>query len=143
MATVRFASETDFYAICEMLVEMHAEVGLAPLDSQKMMAKVRELIGERGVIVAISDGKIVGTVGFQAAEFWWSKKPYIGDFWNFVSEQGRRTDAAAKLIAAMKTIRERAGMPLVMGIFGRKRLPVKDRWLGKYMEPVGHLYMEG
>ena len=50
------------------------------------------------VLVAVEDGRIVGTIGGRQGLDWWSDEKYFGDLWFYVLKEARSSRTAISLV---------------------------------------------
>tara|TARA_R110000787_G_scaffold155160_1_gene268870 strand:- start:23 stop:466 length:444 start_codon:yes stop_codon:yes gene_type:complete len=97
---IRWASPFDISSIAALLVVMHreAEFELATMNSEKLMSQINELVHRGIVLVAVEDGRIVGTIGGRQGLDWWSDEKYFGDLWFYVLKEARSSRTAISLV---------------------------------------------
>ena len=107
---LRTADKGDEEAIFELLVRMHAEVGLAPMDEHKVRARIRHVLTNGKAFLAENDaGEVVGSIGCVPDSFWYSSAVELFDAWIYVAPEGRGSTAASRLIKAYKAEAARRG----------------------------------
>jgi hypothetical protein len=96
---VRCASPFDLSQIAATLVRMHreAEFDLAPINSHTLMATVNNTIHNGVVLVAVDEGRVVGTIGGTTGRDWWSDDEYFSDLWFYVSSEARASQSCHPL----------------------------------------------
>lgn len=143
-AMLRRATEADEAEILELLADMHAENGLAPMNEAKVVAKVRELLQTGVVLIAFEDDQPIATVGLDVRELWYSDAKFVGDWWFFVAEQARGGKTACELLQAARDAAKHVELPLVMGPTTLVRPEAKNRFFRKAgMIPLGGLFIVG
>tara|TARA_R110002124_G_scaffold86821_1_gene224053 strand:+ start:159 stop:602 length:444 start_codon:yes stop_codon:yes gene_type:complete len=97
---IRWASPFDISSIAALIVVMHreAEFELATMNSEKLMSQINELVHRGIVLVAVEDGRVVGTIGGRQGLDWWSDEKYFGDLWFYVLKEARSSRAAISLV---------------------------------------------
>jgi|TARA_R110000744_G_scaffold247556_2_gene364084 L-amino acid N-acyltransferase YncA len=97
---IRWASPFDISSIAALIVVMHkeAEFELATMNSEKLMSQINELVHRGIVLVAVEDGRIVGTIGGRQGLDWWSDEKYFGDLWFYVLKEARSSRTAISLV---------------------------------------------
>ena len=88
--TSRFADQSDILDILELLWEMHEESGLGSLNVGKVIQKTQDTLNNGLIIIAEQDAKIIGTIGLNKFQFWWSDDWALGDQWSFVTKEKRK-----------------------------------------------------
>lgn len=129
---LRLATHEDGPHLIELLEEMHAEVGMFPLDRGKMIQKIVELLGTGAVIVAEDAGGIIGSIGLAVEFPWYSASRYVGDNWFYVRKDARREKVGEHMIEFAKVIARKAyDLPLILGPYGEVNTEIKARWYRK------------
>jgi L-amino acid N-acyltransferase YncA len=97
---IRWASPFDISSIAALIVVMHkeAEFELATMNSEKLVSQINELVHRGIVLVAVEDGRIVGTIGGRQGLDWWSDEKYFGDLWFYVLKEARSSRTAISLV---------------------------------------------
>tara|TARA_R110000851_G_scaffold192660_1_gene343404 strand:- start:792 stop:1235 length:444 start_codon:yes stop_codon:yes gene_type:complete len=97
---IRWASPFDISSIAALIVVMHkeAEFELATMNSEKLMSQINELVHRGIVLVAVEDGRVVGTIGGRQGLDWWSDEKYFGDLWFYVLKEARSSRTAISLV---------------------------------------------
>ena len=97
---VRWASPFDISSIAALLVVMHkeAEFELGKINSEKLISNINELIHRGIVLVAVEDGRVVGTIAGKQGLDWWSDEKYFADLWFYVSPDSRSSKVAISLV---------------------------------------------
>ena len=100
MIKIRWASPFDISIIASLLIVMHeeADIKLTSVNTEKIVAKVNELIHRGICLVAVDGGKIVGTMAGTQIRDWWSDETHIGDYWFYVAKDKRASRAALDLV---------------------------------------------
>jgi hypothetical protein len=143
---VRRASPLDMSAILNMLAEMHENTTLPtpPINSEKMVAKVNEVIHRGVVFVALDDDKnLLGSVGGMIGQDWWSDQPFLADCWFYVSPKHRNGSAALKLIKNFIKSANDAKLPVRLGHIFSGDLERKDKFFERLgMTKAGSIFVE-
>lgn len=136
---VRLAQPSDEDDLMVMLHMMHREAGLhrAPICEESVRATV-----QRAIIPSRNDpnagmsccgiigqpGRLEASICLGVTKPWWSGHSHIGDFWNFVSPEYRKTTHARTLIAFAKVVAETVQMELQLGVVSLERTAAKERF---------------
>ena len=143
---VRRASPLDMSAILNMLGEMHENTTLPtpPINSEKLVAKVNEVIHRGVVFVALNDeNELLGSVGGTVGQDWWSDKPFLADCWFYVSPKHRNGSAALKLIKNFIQSANDAKLPVRLGHIFSGDLERKDKFFERLgMTKAGSVFVE-
>ncbi len=143
---IRRASPFDITAILGMLLEMHqgTELETPKINSEKMVAKVNEVI-HRGVVFVALDEKnnLIGSVGGMVGQDWWSEEKFLADNWFYVSPDHRKTPAALNLIKNFIKSANDAKLPVRLGHIFSGDLERKDKFFEKLgMTKAGSVFVE-
>ena len=143
---VRRSSPLDMSAILNMLAEMHENTTLPtpPINSEKLVAKVNEVIHRGVVFVAVGEkGELLGSVGGTVNQDWWSDQPFLADCWFYVSPQHRKGTAALNLIKNFIEAAKNAKLPVRLGHIFSGDLERKDKFFEKLgMTKAGSVFVE-
>lgn len=126
---IRRARVADTDDIFRLLLAMHHENGVAPLDAGKVYGTIRDLIETGTVLVAEQDGTLLGSVAWSEQAYWYSQKMRLSEWWFYVHPDHRRSGAARGLIEAAKVVAVKAGMPCEINLSSPVKLGVKMRFL--------------
>ena len=138
--TIRVATPDDFDDIVALIGLMHVENGRAPLSASKVERLAARGTNRDKAIVGVigAPGAIEASIGLFIESFWYSDAPLLGDLWNFVHPDHRRSTHAKTLIDWAKSMSDAMDIPLGMGVMSISRIPQKvalyERRLGP---PVG------
>ena len=97
---IRRATILDFSYVCALLIKMHneADFELSNIDPEKFSNSVLKMINTGIVLVALEEGKMIGSIGGLKSSEWWSNEPVLGDLWFYVEPESRKTRAAMNLV---------------------------------------------
>jgi ribosomal protein S18 acetylase RimI-like enzyme len=124
----RRAGPHEVDAVTDLLVAMHAENGIGKLAFRKVEALVQRLVLQGSVLVLLEGERVVGTVGLEVSEWWYSADRFVGDYFFFVHPDYRSPEAAETLMDAAKAYARERGLPLLMGPLTRVDTLLKIRW---------------
>jgi len=140
----RPATPDDMDALKELLREMHAENGLAPVNEEKAIATIEKVISDGMAILAERDGVLVGSVGLFPTKFWYSDTVYLADFWTYVRKDQRVTKTAMDLLRFVRVFAKETGLPIITGPVTPVDLERKTVFYRRAgFEPIGALFAEG
>lgn len=143
---LRQACLDDLDEVCALLRGMHAEVAMAPLCEEKMIAAVQDAIRHGLVMLSFAeDGAAVGTCSVLATEHWYSRSLFVGDLWFYVDPRHRRGGHARTLLRAIKVYAKAIKLPLMVGVIGPPdRIKVKARlYQREFGQPIGMMFGMG
>jgi hypothetical protein len=112
---IRKATIFDFSSICALLFNMHKEVDfeISPINPTKFSVVILNGINQGVFLVAIENGKIIGSIGGGYSSEWWSDEIMLGDAWFYVEPESRKTHAAKNLIKEFMELGD--GMKIKLG----------------------------
>jgi len=140
---IRLATKGDDEGVLKLLVAMHDENGMAPIDGTKVFMAIQAMRRDGWIYLAeSSSGKLAGSLSLTMGEWWYSTEKFLGDRWLFVHPDYRKTPAACMLIRAAKDLSREVGVMLCLGVLS----PVDpDRKSALYlragMVPVGGMFL--
>lgn len=142
---IRYATPAETEAVFGLLMEMYAESGLVSLAPEKVLAQIAKCTERGGVLLAVLEGRIIGTAGLQFGCLWWTKNWHVEELWTFVTKEGRarRSSAGILLLKAMNEVALANNLPLIFGIFSPVRTNSKKRLFGRFGREVGASYIGG
>lgn len=143
--TVRWADEHDATSIFNLLCEMHSEIGEFPLSELKVAEHVNDVLSTGKSVVALIDGKIIGSIGLIGAEPWYSRSKIITDDWIFVSPKvPKRLSVFRALMAEVKQYAISVHIPLVISLYSGKENSRKSKLFNRYGKEImrGFQFME-
>lgn len=104
-----------------LLVRMHQEAGLAPINFAKLATAIHAEIRTGWVYNARGDdGDLVGSIGLHRVEHWYSDDSFLCDRWNYVAIPQRGGGVGKALAEAAAGEAERQGLPLFLGRFNAR-----------------------
>ena len=143
---IRRAGPLDLSALIGMLAEMHeqTEIPTPPINSEKMINKIIEVIHRGVVFVALDEGnELMGSVGGMVGQDWWSDQPYLADLWFYVSPKHRKGTIALKLIKNFIETANDAKLTVRLGHIFSGDLERKDKFFERLgMTKAGSVFVE-
>lgn len=97
---IRQATIHDVPRIFRLLEYLHEETGdanLFDIEEPVLGQYIMHVVATSFCLVALVDGKLVGSIGLMGQRNYWSSRMYLQDTWWYVHESFRDTPAAAKL----------------------------------------------
>lgn len=95
-----------------------------PVNGTKSLIEVIRVVKEDVALMAIKDGRLIGTLGIVRATWWYGDGEFLADRWHFVLPEERHGEADRMLMAEAKKIADIAGLEFIDQ--GKIR-PQKDR----------------
>jgi|TARA_R100000654_G_scaffold75061_1_gene111093 N-acetylglutamate synthase-like GNAT family acetyltransferase len=142
---IRKAGPLDISALVHLLVDMHnnAEVPLSPIHSEKLIAKVNQVIHKGVVFVAMKENVLLGSIGGMVVSDWWAENNYLSDLWLYVSPDHRKSSAGVMLIKNFKKVGNDSKIPVRLGHVFSGDIDRKDKWFNSLgFKKVGSVFVE-
>ena len=155
---MRLANQGDEGVLMDMIGLLHKESGLRDEQDEPFkldLEKVRETVYSATApdrmmhhcptwigMVSFS-GDLAGSVCIQIMEPWYSRVQFVGEVWNFVVPDYRKTGAGKMLINFSKGVADSLGLELVMGVMSTERQPAKMRFYERNLgvQPFGGFFL--
>lgn len=140
---VRPAIPDDEDSIYKMLLLLHEENGVFSVSEPKVREFIRQATERRGGLIGIiqGEGGVEASVGLELQQWWYTDDWCLGEKWNFVLPDFRKSTHATKLIDWAKWSSDKLGVPLSMGIISTKQTAAKVRLYERRMTNVGAMFM--
>ena len=142
-ATYRPVGPGDHAALFKLLQEMYLEVGLFSMSEAKVKAMITDVITRGVSVLAVSDDKVVGSVGLVPSTMWWSEDVVLSERWTFVSADYRRSTIAKDMFRLVNDFATQADLTLVIGIFSPKQAARKGHLFRRFFKPIGEIFIGG
>ncbi len=140
---LRLATPADAEAVMALLRVMHAEIGMASLNEDKVRQKVAHVILRGFVCLALSDGRPVGTCGIEVSQMWYSDEHHLAETWFFVHPDHRQSRHAVRLMRFANELARQIGLPVFMGVVTTKDTERKCAFFNRHMTSIGQLFVGG
>lgn len=130
LPAVRIAKPSDEDAIMAMCQRLHDENGLFSFSAPKVRKLVRRCFAGDKVIVAVigKEGETLeASICLEMAEFYYTTDWHLGELWNYVAPEFRKSRNAAALIEFGKGCARRMKLPFFTGIITNKQMAGKVR----------------
>ena len=102
----------DVVSIHMLLVDMHTEIGVAAMNSDKVMQRIANVVYDQAAFVTTDrDGVIIGTMGIEKCSLWYSDEESINDLWCYVAKESRGKMVLGQLLLAASRYAENQGVP--------------------------------
>lgn len=139
----RVAAPDDEEAIFNLLCIAEKENAMFPMDDVKVMAFIQRATRQLGGIIGVIDGPngIEASVGLTIEQAWYTETWSIGERWNFVHPECRKTDHVDKLIGFSKWCSDNMNLTLDIGILSNIRTEAKIRLYKRHFEYKGAFFM--
>lgn len=140
---VRMATPADEQAIFKMLCLAQKENGIFPMNERKVRDFIIQATDHKGAIIGVIDGKqgIEATVGLIIENWWYTDKWSLGERWNFVHPNYRKTTHAKRLIEFSKWVAYEMNLDLLMGVISDERTEAKVRLYRRQIPYIGAFFM--
>ena len=139
---IRRAIPEDEDVIFFLLMGMAAENTKHPVNVQKTIGKIQEVLSNGYAAMAEIDGQVVGSLAVLQQEPWWSNARFLGDAWFYVRPEHRVSRAAVMLKKAAFDFADSVGMELVLAVFSIEDAERKSQFLAKGMTFLGGTYVK-
>ncbi len=95
-----------------LLIAMHGEIGIAPLDVETAMAAAFVAISEGHSFMAMEDGELVGSIAMTTRPIWYSRDhTMLMDAWFYVMPDKRFGLVGGRLLRAARDEGKALGLP--------------------------------
>lgn len=116
---------------------MHEDIGRFPFSMRKVTAQVNNLLRRGRILIATVDNQLVGSIGLEADEPWYSEETIIGDSWIFVRDDvPNRLTIFRAMVAETKKYAQAVGMKLVLSLNTVKETKRKGNLFERYGEQI-------
>lgn len=140
--TLRTATPRDCSPLYDVLIRYFEELKLVypPPVEAPTMAWGLSIIARGGVVVAVEDDEIIGSVGVEVGQFPWNPATtYLNGVWFYVVPERRAGGTANKLMEAAKNLARKNKMGLRLDNVWGMAPERQDR----YREMNGFIYVGG
>lgn len=128
--------------ILDLLRVMHREAPAGAWSEAKVRDAIHGCLTTGAVILSLSNGNPVATLGLCTGEWWWSDEPILQERWVFVHPQHRRAPHARALLDMARTIANAAHLPLLSGVTSGVRTAGKVRlFMRAFGSPIGASFL--
>lgn len=142
-ATYRCATPNDALEIFGLLKTMHEEVGMMGFSERKVMQTILTVIDKGLAFVAEDEGRLVASVGVIPSSPWYTDDVMLAERWMYVVPGYRRSRIMRDLLIKAKIFREKTGLPMMLGVFGKKDVERKNALFRRMFKPAGEFFVEG
>ena len=158
-ADVRFAAPDDEDDLVTMLRAMHADPEWPMRDingrrlafsEEKARGTVQRVImrnrnepdaGQAWIGVLGAPGNLVGSVCVRVTEPWLEDGHLLGEQWNWVYPQHRRSPAPQALVTFSVAMADSLGLPLVTGVMIQEQRAKERLYERKIGAPIGSMFL--
>lgn len=121
----------DIKTIIKMALNIPNEHGfekLPKVDLEKVCEYFYSKFEEAPIFIYKNEeGKILGFVGVQIDEMWWSKEPVINDYVFYVDPDHRKPEVFEALVGALQDFSKLNKMPVISYFMANKRQKAKEK----------------
>lgn len=148
VSPVRLANPLDGLGLMHLLRMMHAETGLFPFSETRVAAILDAVLSKQqltsptiiGVIGNPSD--LQATICLSVGNVYYTDEPHVGDMWNFVRPDCRRSTHAKNLLEFGKKCADSMGMAFMSGVVSTERTEAKMRlYRRRFGTPIGGYFI--
>lgn len=125
--------------------EEHGFDNLPPVDLIKVGEFFYNNFKEAPIFVYKNpEGEILGFIGVQLTDFWWSTQEVVNDYIFYVDPKHRNIEIAGALIEAMRDFAKLNKLPVVSNVISKDRTEAKARlYTSKGFKPSGVILTYG
>ena len=142
-AKYRGARPADKAAVLGLLKEMHDEVGMFNMSETKVANKIDTVIQNGVCFVATVGEEIVGTLGLEPGDMWYSDDGFLSERWTFVKKKFRRSTIGKDLLRLADEYGHWSNQPVVAGVFSPNQVARKNALFRRFFHPVGERFIGG
>lgn len=99
--------------VCRLLLELHREVGIAPVNHDKLVRQCYSVLTEKRTFGLFANGGFVGSLGLVRATHYYSDEAYLQDKWFYVRPEYRGFGGFRLLRRGMREA-DRMVIPLIV-----------------------------
>jgi hypothetical protein len=142
-SVVRLATPADEPELMKLCHLLHDENGIFEMDEDMVLETLQLGTNQKGGVIGVigTPEHLEGMIYMQVSNFWYSRKPYLVELFNFVHPDHRRSNHAKSLIEFAKNCTT-GDLKLVIGIISNERTKSKvklyERQLGA---PAGAFFV--
>jgi GNAT superfamily N-acetyltransferase len=136
---VRYLTAPDVDGLMAALRLMHAENGLFALSEGRLMETINAALDpDHAISVGVigAPDNIEASIGLGLSQVYYSDEWHVGDFWNYVRPDYRKTDHSKKLIEFAKSFSDGMQMKLITGVVSTHRTDAKIELYRRLVGPL-------
>ena len=150
VSSVRLATRADEPAVLELARLLHAEIGMFPLDIERVRATLSHAFDRNGAILGVIDApgepneppSLAGMILVFISNYWYSGSFHLEEYFNFVHPDHRCSDYAERLITFAREAADALGCPLLIGVMTTERMEAKVRLYRRILgTPAGAFFL--
>lgn len=144
---IRIGTPDDLDEVMQAAQAAIAEIGLVNPDPIKVLEDVWPALNQQAGIVGIisrPDGPIEGGVLLRMGKMWYSDQDVLEERCVFIKPEFRNTKGgrARKLVEFSKSVAEKLGVPLLIGVMSSVRTEAKVRlYERQFGKPQGAVFL--
>ena len=145
--TIRFATPEDFDEVLALLLKMHREIAIAPLNLEKASEEIKRLLAQ-GTVIVSEDTRIRGTIALDRNNWFYSDQWFLSDVWFYVDPKHRKGGHASRLIDAAIESKEalaqklaERNLRLIIGVQSEVDPATKMKMLNRKMNLFGGMFI--
>ena len=145
---IRLGHAGDVLGVFRLLEEAHQSLAyVGPgIDRDKTYERVLWLMQNGLVLVCMDDDQVevVGSLGLEEVEPWYTRMKVLSDVWFYVKPEWRASRLAKEMLGVAKKVADDSGLPLQFSVSHGFDLGRKDAWFKRNgFESVGGIYIYG
>ena len=130
---IRLAVQEDLPDVLEIVHKMGGYYPI-PISDAKVLRTVVGTMKEGFVLVAEVGGRIVGVLGLEARQWWFSDDWFLGDNFFMILPEHRGMEPFAALVKAAQSLSDKTEIPMMLSILNPERTMAKIRLFSQVMD---------
>lgn len=111
---IRYAeTDDDVIAIHQFLLVIAQPAMLCPVNGTKSLLEIIRVTKEDVALMAIKDGRLIGTLGLIRPVWWYGDGSFLTDRWHFVLPEHHHGEADKLLKAEARKIADLTGLKFI------------------------------
>lgn len=146
---IRIANVADLDRVMAVLEGVHKENGFVSMSQMKVLGDVWSALNQDNGLIGIieaADGEIEGVVVLRLGKMWYSNDDVLEEKLVYVPPQYRAAKGgrARRLCDFSKSISDKIGIPLIIGVLSNERTKGKMRMYERiFGAPAGAFFLYG
>lgn len=129
---MRLASHEDLPTVLWIVHKMGKDYPVKVSDV-KVLQKVSQVIEEGFVLLACKGDQVVGVLGLEAKQWWFTDDWFLGDDFFMMLPEHRGMEPFKLLTDAAKSLSDKTNLPLMLGVMTPERTTAKIRLFSQAM----------
>jgi hypothetical protein len=141
---VRKARREEADELLEMCKTLHAENGQFSFCERKIRDQLEMAFSRNGAVIGVigQPGRLEASICMSLSSYYYTDDIHLGERWNFVLPQYRKSTNAKELIKFGMLCAEELGIPFITGVISNERTEAKLRLYRRLLgDPVGGFFI--